>query len=101
MFTQCQPIACRSLAPMQDTPVYKVPYSAMIAVDQGYTAKMSAIGDAAGGSDDSGRTKFQFKQDIAIPSYLIALVVGDLETKKIGERVNIIAEPGMINEVQN
>jgi hypothetical protein len=43
---------------MQDTPVYKVPYSANIAVDAGYTAKMSAIGDAAGGSDDSGRTKF-------------------------------------------
>jgi leukotriene-A4 hydrolase len=28
MFTQCQPIACRSLAPMQDTPVYKTPYTA-------------------------------------------------------------------------
>ena len=32
---------------------------------------------------------------------MLALVVGDLETKKIGERVNIITEPAMMNEVQN
>jgi len=82
---------------MQDTPVYKVPYSASIAVDAGYVAKMSAIGDAAGGSDESGRTKFSFKQDVAITTYMIALVVGDLETKKIGDRVNIITEPGQMN----
>jgi hypothetical protein len=40
--------------------VYKTTYSANIAVDPGYVAKMSAIGDAAGGSDDSGKTKFSF-----------------------------------------
>ena len=60
MYTQCQPISCRSMAPMQDTPVYKTTYTAQIAVDPGLVAKMSAIGDAAGGSDDSGRTKYSF-----------------------------------------
>lgn len=34
-----------------------------------------------------------------MPSYVIALVVGDLQTKKIGERVNVITEPGQMQEV--
>jgi hypothetical protein len=31
---------------------------------------------------------------------MIALVVGDLQTEKIGERVNVIAVPGMINDIK-
>lgn len=61
MFTQCQPINCRGLAPMQDTPVYKTTYSAKVAVDPGYVVKMSAIGDDHGsGSDANGRPVFSF-----------------------------------------
>ena len=32
LFTQCQAIACRSLAPMQDTPAVKATYSATVRV---------------------------------------------------------------------
>ena len=102
MFTQCQPIACRGLAPMQDTPVYKTTYTAHVAVEPGYVVKMSAIGDDHSvGQDASGRPIYAFAQNTLITTYMIAIVVGDLETKKVGERVNVITEPGMMNEVSN
>jgi leukotriene-A4 hydrolase len=102
MFTQCQPIACRGLAPMQDTPVYKTTYNAHVAVDQGYVVKMSAIGDDHGmGQDGNGRPVFAFAQNMQVTTYMIAIVVGELETKKVGDRVNVITEPGMMNEVSN
>jgi aminopeptidase N len=48
-----------------------------------------------------GQTQYEFAQKIAVPSYVIALVVGDLETKKIGNRVNVITEPGQMAEVSD
>ncbi len=32
LFTQCEPIECRSIAPLQDTPSIKAPYSANVTV---------------------------------------------------------------------
>jgi leukotriene-A4 hydrolase len=43
MFTECQDIHCRSVAPMQDTPAIKMPYQAEVrVVNTGYVARMSA-----------------------------------------------------------
>jgi len=48
---------------------------------------MSAIEqDGLQGMD--GQASFEFAQKVAVPSYVIALVVGDLQTKKVGDRVN-------------
>ena len=37
-----------------------------------------------------------FACDISIPSYLIAIAVGDLKYKSLGDRVGIISEPSQI-----
>ena len=64
MFTQCQPIACRGVAPMQDTPVYKTTYSAKVAAEPGYVVKMSAIGDDHSmGQDSNGWPIYSFAQN--------------------------------------
>ena len=42
LFTQCEPIECRSIAPLQDTPSIKSPYSANVTVVDPYIVKMSA-----------------------------------------------------------
>jgi leukotriene-A4 hydrolase len=42
LFTQCESIACRSVAPMQDTPAVKVTYDATVTVDSQFVVKMSA-----------------------------------------------------------
>jgi len=40
-----------------------------------------------------------FRCDIKIPSYLMAIVVGDLEYRSLGRRVGVITEPSQIDAV--
>lgn len=93
LFTQCEPIECRSIAPLQDTPSIKAPYSANITVKNPYVVKMSAH-EYPNISNSDNTTTYRFHQDIKVPSYLLALAVGNLAVKEVGPRASIIAEPG-------
>ena len=62
-------------------------------VDKRYVAKMSADETAPTDNGD-GTTTFHFGQKIAIPSYLLAIAVGNLAVKQVGARTYVIAEPG-------
>jgi len=42
-----------------------------------------------------------FRCDIKIPSYLMAIVVGDLEYRSLGKRVGVITEPSQMDFVAN
>ena len=44
LFTQCESIACRSVAPMMDTPAVKIKYGAFVTVptEPKFVVKMSA-----------------------------------------------------------
>lgn len=42
MFTQCEDINCRSVAPLQDTPSNRITYSASMTAPEEYVVKMSA-----------------------------------------------------------
>ena len=42
MFTQCEDINCRSVAPLQDTPSNRITYSASITAREDFVVKMSA-----------------------------------------------------------
>lgn len=39
------------------------------------------------------KSKFEFRNDVKIPSYLIALAVGDLQKVQLGKRVGLVSEP--------
>ncbi|KAK5974670.1 Leukotriene A-4 hydrolase [Trichostrongylus colubriformis] len=84
LFSQCQAIHARSIVPCMDTPSVKSTYEAQVTVPAGLTCLMSAIGEGSKGDDEF--TTFFFKQPVAIPSYLIAIVVGVLEKRDISER---------------
>lgn len=92
MFTQCQPIHARTLVPCQDTPRHRVTYTARVAVPAPLTAVMSA---AALGSEtlDDGRLLWRFEMPQAIPTYLLALAVGHLDSADLGPRSRVYAEP--------
>ena len=80
LFSQCQAIHARSICPLQDTPSVKFKYDALVNVQAPLTALMSAC--VQGSTNlDNGLTQFKFEQKIKIPSYLLALVVGDLVCK--------------------
>ena len=93
LFTQCEPIECRSIAPFQDTPSIKSTYSANITVPDPYVVKMSAHDYGSKVNPDTSIT-YAFHQDIKMPSYLVALAVGNLAVAPAGPRASVIAEPG-------
>lgn len=93
LFTQCEPIHCRSVAPLQDTPSIKSTYSANVKVKNPYIVKMSAVESPATVNTDS-TTTYHFTQTIKMPSYLLAIAVGNLAVKTVGTRTSVIAEPG-------
>jgi leukotriene-A4 hydrolase len=43
LYTKCEPIHCRAIAPLQDTPSIKSTYSAIVTVPQPYRVNMSAV----------------------------------------------------------
>ncbi|KAJ2195208.1 Leucyl aminopeptidase yscIV [Coemansia sp. RSA 530] len=95
LFTQCEEIHARSLLPCQDSPSVKISYSANVRVPKPLTALMSAI--ATGSRNEGNSTVFSFEQQTTIPSYLIALVVGNLASAKISDRCAVWSEPENID----
>ena len=96
MFTQCQPIHARTVVPCQDTPRHRVTYNAAINVPAPLRAVMSAAN--AGDESAGGRTSWRFHMPQAIPTYLLALAVGNLESRDLGPRTCVYAEPETVEK---
>ncbi len=93
LFTQSQAIDGRSWLPSQDSPGIRFTYQATIHVPPGMMALMSADNPKAVAPD--GVYRFEMKQPI--PSYLVALAVGDFGFRPIGERTGVYAEPALVD----
>jgi leukotriene-A4 hydrolase len=100
MFTQCEDINCRSVAPLQDTPSNRITYSANITAPKEFVVKMSANETAVWAVSDTHNVAY-FECAIPIPPYLIAIAIGDLEYRSLGERVGVITEPSEMDKVAN
>ena len=83
------------MRPVQDTPGVKSTYSASVTVDAELTALMSAL-DLGASEPQDGRKCYRFKQSVAVPSYLIAIVVANLEGRPVGPRSTVWSEPEMV-----
>ncbi|XP_051911021.1 leukotriene A-4 hydrolase isoform X1 [Hippocampus zosterae] len=93
LFSQCQAHHCRSMLPCQDTPAVKHTYYAQVSVPKDLVAAMSALRDGQDADpQDANRVIYRFRQNVAMPSYLIALVVGALESREIGPRSRVWSE---------
>ncbi len=95
LFSQCQAIHARSLAPMQDSPGVRLTYAAKVTVPAALSAVMSAApGEVA--ASGGGERVFSFTMPQPIPSYLLALAVGNLARQDLGPRSCVYTEPEML-----
>ncbi|MBX2811516.1 MAG: M1 family metallopeptidase [Myxococcales bacterium] len=88
LYSQAQAIHARSFLPLQDSPQVRVTYKATIRTPSTVRAVMSANNTPA--APRNGIYTFAMPQPI--PSYLIALAVGDLHFKAMGSRTGVYAE---------
>ena len=87
LFSQAQAIHARTMLPVQDTPAVRLTYNASLRVPEGLLPLMSASQD---GQDADGNWNFSMPQPI--PSYLIAIAVGDIKFKAINDTIGVYAE---------
>jgi len=92
LYTQGEAILTRSWIPNQDLPENRITYSANVQVPVGMMAVMSATNPTE--TNDTGKYSFTMKQPV--PSYLIALAVGELEFAPLDHMSGVYAEPDIL-----
>jgi aminopeptidase N len=93
LFTQSQAILARTWVPCQDSPGVRMTYEATVRVPKGLMAVMSAENPTEANADGV----YHFRMPQPIPSYLLALSVGDLAFRSLGRNSGVYAEKPMID----
>ena len=94
LFSQGESIWSRTWIPCQDSPAVRFTYNAKVTVPKDLMAVMSAVNPQQ--KNDTG--VYTFKQDKAIPSYLMAIAVGDIQFQSIDNRTGVYAEPSILKK---
>src|SRR5579863_1795173 len=94
LYTQSETTLARTWVPCQDTPGVRMTYDATIRVPPQFLALMSAENPTEKRSDGV----YHFHMPQAVPSYLLALAVGDLTFKAFDHRSGVYALPSVIDK---
>ena len=94
LFTQSQAILARTWVPLQDSPGIRFTYEATVKVPVQLLALMSAENP----QQKNPEGIYHFKMEQAIPAYLLALAVGDIQFQSLGPRSGVYAEPELVEK---
>lgn len=94
LFTQSQAILARTWIPCQDSPGIRYSYNADVTVP----SEMLALMSASNPQEKNAEGQYNFEMEIPIPSYLMALSVGDIQFKAMSDRTGVYAEPDMLEK---
>ena len=94
LYSQCQAIHARSVVPLQDTPRLRITYDAELTVPSALRGLMAA--GAVDREVRGDRAVERYRMDEPIPPYLFAFAVGDLESRELGPRSRVWAEPSVV-----
>jgi aminopeptidase N len=94
LFSQCQAIHARSIVPVQDTPRVRITYTAELTMPRALRGLMAAEFVSRDEKGEFAIEKWRMPQ--AIPPYLIALAVGELDWRDVGPRSRVWAEPSVV-----
>jgi len=97
MFSQSQPHYARTWVPLQDTPAVRYTFDATIRAPRDLTVVMGADGNPF---EPSASGEYQFTMPQPVPSYLMAIAIGELEFAEIGPRSGVYAEPDWIERAE-
>ena len=97
LFTQSQAVLARTWVPCMDVPAVRYTYSANIHCDPQYMALMSASNP----QQKSATGHYHFEMNQPIPSYLMALAVGDIAFKPLGKSCGVYAEVNVLEKAYN
>ena len=100
LYSQGQTVFTRTWIPCQDDPAFRITYDALIHVPKDLMAVMGAQQKAVRKTNKkvNKETKtYAFSMKQAIPTYLIALGVGNLKFKAMSKRTGVYAEPELVD----
>lgn len=97
MFTQAQAIHARSFFPCQDTPAVKSTGQYNVKVITPHEDLQVLMSAVYLGPDGEGHS---FVQNVPIPSYLVALAVGDLKKEQVSSRCAVWAQSDMLEQAK-
>jgi len=80
-FTHFEPTDARRAFPCFDEPEFKVPFTMHVTVPKGIRAFANSAEQRR--VDDAQTTSFHFEPTKPIPTYLVALAIGDLDVKEV------------------
>jgi leukotriene-A4 hydrolase len=96
VYSQCQSIHARSIAPLQDTPAIRARLDLRLTVPSGLRAVVAAESRGREPAGD-GESTDHFATPDPIPPHLIGFAVGNFESRRLSHRSAVWAAPALVD----